>query len=83
MAGDGYASRHDPFVYFKSITGNKSVLQYPRRGVRRHDQRGNQTANPVIQANPLTCSIVCANPGASRQGPRDQRQAFSQGCSED
>jgi hypothetical protein len=24
VSGDGYASRHDPFVYFKSITGNKS-----------------------------------------------------------
>ncbi len=24
VSGDGYASRHDPFVYFQSITGNKS-----------------------------------------------------------
>lgn len=24
VAGDGYASRHDPFVYFSSITSNKS-----------------------------------------------------------
>ena len=29
VPGDGYASRHDPFVYFHSIIDNTALLRYP------------------------------------------------------
>ena len=65
VPGDGYATRHDPFVYFHSIIDNTSLCRHPRRAAgnghrrppRRHPLRRDRAGHrPQVRRRPRPTS---------------------------